>query len=286
MTRAEWLKERKKGVGGSDAAAIVGLNQYSTPYSVWVDKTGRLPEKEDNEAMRIGRDLEAYVAKRWEEKTGKKVRRNNFMMRNPLYPFAIADIDRDVVGENSGLECKTTSVMNLKKFKNGSYPENYYVQCVHYMAVTGAKRWYLAVLVPGQGFFDFVIERDEEEIKALMAAEKEFWGYVESDTPPPFTGLSPDSNALSVVYRDSLAESINMSGREKDIEAYLALKAQKRELDKSIKYYEQTLQSDLQHNEMGVCGEYIVSWKQQTRAAHMVKESTFRKFEVKKNKGA
>lgn len=285
MSHDEWLKERQKSIGGSDAAGIVGLNPYSTPYSIWADKTGRLPAKEDNEAMRQGRDLEDYVAKRWEERTGKKVRRCNYIIKNTDYPFAHANIDRDVVGENAGLECKTTSVMNLKKFKNGSYPENYYCQAIHYLAVTGADRWYLGVLVLNQGFYDFVIERDEEEIKALMEAEKEFYGYVEKDIPPAFTGLDPDSEALKVIYKESASNSpVALFGRETDIETYMELKAQKKDIEKSIKYYEQVLQNDLQHNEVGLCGSYTVSWKTQTRAAHMVKESTFRKFEVKKNK--
>lgn len=286
MSHEQWLEERRKGIGGSDAAGIVGLNAYMTPYSIWADKTGRIPPKEDNEAMRQGRDFEDYVAKRWEEATGKKVRRCNYILRNTKYPFAHANIDRDVVGENAGLECKTTSLMNLRKFKNGSYPENYYAQCMHYLAVTGADRWYLAVLVLNQGFYDFVIERDEDEIKALMEAEAEFWRSVESDTPPAFTGLDPDSEALKVVYREGNgnADAVQLLGRESDIENLIALKAQKRELEKSIKYYEQVLQGDLQNNEHGVCGQYIVNWKTQTRAAHYVKESTFRKFEVKKAK--
>lgn len=286
MSHDDWLEQRRKGVGGSDAAGIVGLNAYATPYSIWADKTGRMPPKEDNEAMRQGRDLEDYVAKRWEEKTGKKVRRCNYILRNTDYPFAHANIDRDVIGENAGLECKTTSLMNLKKFKNGNYPENYYAQCVHYMAITGADRWYLGVLVLNQGFYDFVIERDEEEIKALMEAEAEFWKHVESDTPPAFTGLDPDSEALKVIYRDGQANdnAVQLLGRESDIENLIALKAQKKELEKSIKYYEQVLQGDLQHNEYGRCGQYTVSWKTQTRAGHFVKESTFRKFEVKKAK--
>lgn len=286
MSHEQWLEERRKGIGGSDAAGIVGLNAYMTPYSIWADKTGRIPPKEDNEAMRQGRDFEDYVAKRWEEATGKKVRRCNYILRNTKYPFAHANIDRDVVGENAGLECKTTSLMNLRKFKNGSFPENYYAQCMHYLAVTGADRWYLAVLVLNQGFYDFVIERDEDEIKALMEAEAEFWRSVESDTPPAFTGLDPDSEALKVIYRDGNAntDAVQLLGRESDIENLIALKAQKRELEKSIKYYEQVLQGDLQNNEHGVCGQYIVNWKTQTRAAHYVKESTFRKFEVKKAK--
>ena len=153
MSREEWLWHRRGSLGGSDAAAILGLSQWITPYTVWADKTGRLPEQPDNEAMRQGRDFEDYVAQRFTEVTGKKVRRNNAILKNTDYPFAHANIDRSIVGENAGLECKTTSVMNLRKFKNGEYPDTYYCQCVHYMAVTGADRWYLAVLVFGQDFY-------------------------------------------------------------------------------------------------------------------------------------
>lgn len=72
MSRDEWLQLRQKTIGGSDAAAIIGLNKWETPYSVWAEKTGRIAHTEDNEAMRTGRDLEEYVAKRFEEATGKK----------------------------------------------------------------------------------------------------------------------------------------------------------------------------------------------------------------------
>jgi putative phage-type endonuclease len=142
----EWLEIRKKYIGGSDAAAVVGLNSFSSPYTVWADKLGKLPPKEDNEAMRLGRDLEDYVAKRFTEQTGKKVRRKNFILWNSDYPFAHANVDRLIVGENAGLECKTTSVLNLKSFKNGEFPANYYVQCMHYMAVTGYKNGILLFL--------------------------------------------------------------------------------------------------------------------------------------------
>ena len=101
------------------------MNHYVTPYMLWADKTGRLPDKSDNEAMRQGRDLEQYVADRFMEAMGKKVRRRTSMFHNPVYPFAHANIDRAVVGERAGIECKTTSLMNLKKFKNGEYPENF-----------------------------------------------------------------------------------------------------------------------------------------------------------------
>ena len=172
MPREVWLEHRRRSIGGSDAAAIVGLNPYSSAYAVWADKLGVIPPKEDNEAMRLGRDLEDYVAKRFTEATGKKVRRENSIIINPDYPFAHANVDRLVCAENSGLEIKTTTSLNLKRFKNGEYPANYYAQVVHYMAITGADRWYLAVLILGKELKIFCIERDEAEICALMEEEK------------------------------------------------------------------------------------------------------------------
>ena len=73
LTREEWLVKRMEGIGGSDAGAVVGLNEYKSPIAVWQEKTGRKTETEDNDYLRIGRDVEDYVASRFEEETGKKV---------------------------------------------------------------------------------------------------------------------------------------------------------------------------------------------------------------------
>ena len=100
ISREEWLERRRKTIGGSDAAGIVGLSKWASPFSVWADKTGRAAEKSDTEAMRQGRDLEDYVARRWMEDTGKRVYRLAAMLYNPQYPYAHADVDRMVVGEN------------------------------------------------------------------------------------------------------------------------------------------------------------------------------------------
>lgn len=80
MSREDWLSERRKTIGGSDAAGIVGLSKWASPYSIWAEKTGRVPEKEDTEAMRQGRDLEEYVAQRWAKESGRKVRRVNAIL--------------------------------------------------------------------------------------------------------------------------------------------------------------------------------------------------------------
>lgn len=267
MNRSEWLEERRKSLGGSDAAAILGLNEWVTPYSVWAEKTGRLQEKEDSEAMRQGRDLEQYVAERFMEASGKKCRRRRQIIRNEAYPFAHANIDRWIIGENAGLECKTTNLLNLKQFRNGKYPDTYYCQCVHYMAVTGAEKWYLAVLVFGKGFFVFEMERDEKEISALMKAEEAFWRHVEEGTPPPLDGMEATSAALENIYAESKRGETwkELFGQEKNIRRYLELAEHIRELEREKRFYEQQLKEDLGEWEKGECGIFQVIWKQQKR---------------------
>lgn len=303
LMHGEWLAERRKSIGGSDAAAIVGMNHYVTPYALWADKTGRLPDQPDNEAMRQGRDLEQYVADRFSEATGKRVRRHTAMFHNPDFPFAHANIDRAVIGERAGLECKTTSIMNLKKFRNGEYPENYYVQCVHYLAVTGWDRWYLGVLILNQGFHWFVIERDQAEIDALMQAEHDFWStYVIPDVPPPVDGLPPTGGALETIFPGGSAQGqpLDLFGRGEVIRKYLSIKQLIKVYQQELEEYRQLLQQDLGDQETGICGDYSVVWKQQRRptfdaksfaADHpdlnlsdYYKTSTFRKFEVKESK--
>lgn len=265
MPRDQWLEVRKKTIGGSDAAGIVGLSSYATPYTVWANKTGRLPDSEDNEAMRQGRDLEEYVAKRWMEATGKAVRRCNAILYNSLYPNAHADIDRSVIGENAGLECKTTATLNIRQFHGVDFPEKYYVQCVHYMAVTGADRWYLGVLVLGKGFYTFVLERNQEEIDALMAAEWDFWEFVKNDTPPNLDGFEATGEALQAIYPASDGSSIQLFGRESMLSEYFNLRSEAQVLEERMEQIVNTIKEDMQDSERGNCGSFSVLWKTQTR---------------------
>ena len=151
MTKEDWLSMRRNGIGGSDAGAIAGMNPYCSAYSVYFDKIGVVPEKEVNEAMRIGTDLEEYVAKRFTEQTGKKVRVCKYMLQSTENPFMIADVDRMLVGENAILECKTTINRDGYTFEGNDFPAYWYCQCLHYLAVTLADRIYLAVLVFAKG---------------------------------------------------------------------------------------------------------------------------------------
>ncbi len=267
MDRQEWLEWRRKGIGGSDAAAIVGLDRYRSAFDVYAEKVGLKTEEQQNEAMRQGKDLEAYVASRFEEATGKRVRRRNAVLQHPEHHWMLANIDRWVVGENAGLECKTTSVLNRTKFAQGEYPPNYYVQCMHYMAVTGADRWYLAVLVLNKAFYVFTIERDEAEIQTLIDAEKDFWeNHVLKQIPPAPDGTESTSELIKQLFPEARErEEIALYGHEDKIQQYLELDAQVKELTQKRDALKQELQLAMSDAEIGRAQGYIVEWKNQIR---------------------
>ena len=261
----EWLQIRRKYFGGSDAGAIVGLNNYSSAFSVWAEKTGKLPEFEGNVATRVGTELEDLVARLFMEETGKKVQRLKFTLVNEKYPWACANIDREILYEDAVLECKTTnSFLNVKKFRTGEYPEQWYAQMTHYLGVTGAKKAYLAVLSECRDFRIFELERDEAEIQALMQAEKDFWDrYVVTGKTPPVDGHSATTEAIREIFPEDAGDSADLFGfvdvfeRRKAINDHIkGLKGELDALDNQIKI-------QMGNRSTGTCGRFSVSWKMQ-----------------------
>jgi putative phage-type endonuclease len=299
----EWLKLRSQYIGGSDAAAVVGMNSFSSPYSLWAEKTGKTPGFSGNLATEVGTYLEEFVAQKFAEVTGKKVRKCNYSFLNSKYPFAIANIDREIVGEDAGLEIKTTDTLNLKKFKNGEYPENYYVQCVHYLAVTGKKRWYLAVLIGNKEFKRFTIERDEAEIAALMGEEKDFWECVKNDTPPEIDGSKATTESIKAIYAECNDEStVDLMAYKKDLALYTDLGEQIKELQAQQDKAANRIKAFMGESSGGFCDGFRASWKSQSRKTFDVKsfaeahpdidistyykETSYRTFKITESKGA
>lgn len=262
MSRKEWLKLRKTGIGGSDAGAICGLNPYSSSMSVFRDKTGTDIEEEDKESMRQGRDLEDYVAQRFMEATGFKVSRSNKMYRNEKYPFMIADVDRMVVGQDAGLECKTASAYNADKWKNGEIPPHYLIQCCHYMAVTGKKEWYIAVVVLGQDFKYAKITRDEEMIRNLIAIESRFWNdnFLSGVMPEP-DGSKACDEVLEEYFKTARKDSaISLIGFDDKLKRRIELGELIGKLEQEQKQIDQEIKLYMKDNELAVSEHYRVSW--------------------------
>ena len=262
----EWLKLRSQYIGGSDAAAVVSLNSFSSPYSLWAEKTGKVPGFAGNLATEVGTYLEEFVAKKFEQETGKKVRKCNQSFFNSDYPFAIGNIDREIIGEDAGLEIKTTDSLNMRRFRGGEYPANYYCQCVHYLAVTGKQRWYLAVLIGNKEFKWFTIERDEDEINALMMAEAAFWELVKTDTPPVVDGTAATTEAIKTIYAESDESICDLTAFSANLRQYMALKKQIKELELLADEVANKIKSFMGESGGGICDGFKVSWNSQSRS--------------------
>lgn len=245
LDKTEWLKYRKQGIGGSDAGAICGLNPYRTAMQVYHDKTSDEIEEIDNEAMRQGREFEDYVARRFMEATGKKVRRANYMFQDEENPFMLADVDRMLVGENAGLECKTASPFMAEKWRDGKIPMSYQIQCHHYMSVCNAEAWYIAVLIYGREFKYYKIERDEQVITDLIQIEKDFWkNHVEKRILPEPDGSKLSDSVIAEYFKDTKVETIPLTGfdeklkrRQELVEVMAHMDTEKKQIEQELKIY-------------------------------------------------
>ncbi|MGP1544155.1 MAG: YqaJ viral recombinase family protein [Candidatus Fimenecus sp.] len=264
----EWLEIRNQYIGGSDAGAVVGMNPYKSAYTLWAEKTGKIEAFSGNLTTATGAYLEDFVAKLFSEKTGKKVRRKNFTMVNEKYPFACANVDRLVVGEDAFLEIKTTnSLPIMKQLRNSEeFPEAYYCQIVHYLAVTGLKKAYLAVLINCREFKVYELERDEAEIEALMTAEKDFWKYVKENREPVIDGTESSTETLKSLYPESTSENeVDLTAFDTDMETYTNIGKQIKELKGLQDEISNKIKQQLGEAGRGSGQNYRVSWLSSVR---------------------
>lgn len=263
--RDKWLEMRKAGIGGSEAAAIVGLNPWKSAFQLWREKTGQVEPADlsDNEFVYWGNVLEQAVADRFCELAGKKVQRRG-MLQDDEYQYMLASVDRMVVGENAGLECKTTNAFNGKAWDGDELPDSYYVQCQWYMMITGCEKWYIAVLIGGNKFVWKEVSRNEADIEAIRKAAVEFWGMVETNTMPPVDGSSDCGKALSERFSAEKGKAIDLPTAAKDcIDRIREIKETIARLEEQKQLSENELKAMLGDAEIGVIGEDKVTWKEQ-----------------------
>ena len=229
---------------------------------MYQDKTTDETEEIDNEAMRQGREFEDYVARRFTEATGKKVRRANAMFYDEANPFMLADVDRMVVGENAGLECKTASPYMADKWKDGKIPLSYQIQCYHYMSVCNAQAWYIAVLIYGRDFKFYRLERDEKMLADLVRIEEDFWeNHVLKRVLPDPDGSKLADSVIAEYFKKSSAKTIPLNGFNEKLERRQELVDIMAEMETEKKQIEQELKMYLGEAELAENEKYRVSWK-------------------------
>ena len=298
LAHDEWLEQRRKGIGGSDVAGILGVSKWSSPIKVYMDKIGELPPVEDNEAMYWGRVQEEIVAKEFELRSGMKVRRSNVIHQHPKYPWMLANVDRLIIGQKAGLECKTASSYLLDAWEGDQVPDAYLLQCMHYMEVLGYDEWWIAALIGGNRFVYKKIERDQELIDLIVEKEAEFWQRVENRTPPDFDGSEASGVLLSKLYPEEKEGSVlELPSKASElIDTVMQAKNHIKTWEEVVSNAENQLKNMMGDFETGLIGERKITWKtvvsnrldtkklkeqQSDIYAKFLKSSSSRQFKIK-----
>ncbi len=266
LTREEWLKYRTGGIGGSDVSIIAGINPFKSVHQLWLEKTGQVePEQTESEYAHFGTLLEPIVRKEFTERTGIKVRQKHMLLQSSEYPFMYADLD-GVINESGELaifEAKTASQYKMEIWEDG-VPSGYILQVQHYMAVTGAKKTYIAALVGGNHFVYHVVERDEVMIAKIIAMEKYFWEtHVIGGVEPVPDGSEATTNYFNSKFSDSNGQTIELPEEALAIcEEYERLSEKLKELETAKSAAANQLKSYLKEAEAGTVGDRKIVWKQ------------------------
>lgn len=266
LSREEWLRYRTKGIGGSDVSIIAGINKFKSVHQLWLEKTGQTePEQTDSEYAYFGTLLEPIVRKEFTRRTGIKVRQKHMLLQSSEYPFMFADLDgviREEDGEMAVFEAKTASAYKQEVWEEG-VPAEYILQVQHYMAVTGAKRTYIAALVGGNHFYCHVVERDEEMIGKIIAMEQYFWKTCVMDGVEPVPDGSDATTAyFNEKYAVSNGKAIELPEEVIPVcEEYERLSGQVKELEAAKNAAANQIKSYMGEYETGTAGDRKITWK-------------------------
>lgn len=228
LTRTDWLDARRSGIGGSDAACVCGLDQWRSPFELFLDRTGVLPDDDAGEAALLGRLIEPVIADELARREQIEVHEVGWMLAHPDHPWMLADLDRIAVDhddDDAVVEIKTTSAFRAGDWRDG-IPVAVMCQVQHYLAVTGLDRAIVVALIGGQRLVVHRVQRDDALIASLIGVEERFWQSVLNREPPPVDGSKATTDLLARLYEVDAADVVTVDRAE--VEPYLAALAQAR----------------------------------------------------------
>jgi putative phage-type endonuclease len=266
-------KDRRLGIGGSDIAAIVGINKWLTPLDVYLEKISTEEPYEEERSLigpnptEWGNIMEPVIIKHFERAVGLNCITELETFVHPEYPYMRANVDAKVLGEDALLECKTAGQFMAKEWSSlggDNIPEPYLLQCAYYAEVANVSKVYIAVLIGGNDFRIYNYDRNAALGKLILSKVTNFWeNHVLKEIPPEPINLE-DSVKLwkHTTGEDAKAATPDIEFIIKDLRA---LKAQ----EKAIKtlYAEKQLQvcnfleADIAINDEN--GQTLLTWKPQ-----------------------
>jgi len=265
MPYADWLEWRRKGIGGSDASVVCGINRYKSPVELWMDKTGQLSHQEAGEAAYWGTQLEALVKTEFTKRTGIEVMPAHILLQSEEHSFMLANLDGLCEHPNHGtciFEAKTASAYKTSDWED-KIPDEYMLQLQHYLAVTGYQGAYIAVLIGGNTFRWKFVERDDELIAMLIQFERDFWALVQAETPPPLDGSAASAQFINERFPESAPQSkIELPDAAADLlfqhDTACEQLAQAAEYKQEA---ENLLKQMMGGHEVGASGDRVITWK-------------------------
>ena len=271
MDRGEWLAERRRGIGGSDAAAVCGQDRWRSTFEVWLEKTDApgLDEDRDTEAMAWGRILEPVVADEVARRQNLTVVEERSLLASVLRPWQLANLDRwaiDTDGDVGVYEGKTAGHYAAEDWADDAIPDAYLLQGMHYLAVTGLDWLIYGVLIAGQRLEVRRVQRDQELIDHLITIEAEFWHMVEEKIPPPVDGSKACTELLGHLW-DVKPEAVVTLDR-RDVEPILVARAEAAAALKTAEEQKSLADNQLKHliadHEVAIDGDgrQLFTWKQ------------------------
>lgn len=283
--------DRKQFIGGSDIASIMGLSRFATPLQIWALKTGRLQPKDlsNNEAVELGSELEDFVAKKFEKKTGLKVRRAPKIYSHKTYPHFRCQVDRLVVetghihSVDALLEVKTCSAWKAKEWIDEEIPQEYILQVMWQLGITGRNTGHIAVLIGGQAFKYKKIDFDQELFDRMIQSAFLFWKMVQDDVPP--MAMGDDNPFMIELYPSEQTEALQLVEELNDSIALLQqTKGSIGELMKTKDDLEAKLKAVIGNN-LGIrTKEFTVTWKRMAKKEFVVPASETRILRIRKEK--
>lgn len=275
MATKDVKENRHLYIGGSDIAKVMGLSRWGTPLSLWAEKTGKIPPKDlsNVEAVELGNDLEDFVANKFSQKTGKAVRRSPKVYQHPQYPYMVAHIDRLITGSDELLECKTCSFFKKDEWEGEEIPQEYILQVIWYLGITGRKKGWIAVLIGGQSFKYKKIDFDSELFDKMVESAKDFWQHVQDDTPVDI--VATDDETLKDLYSNHSEIMIDLIPTDEQTKQACEVFEEKVSYLQEIKMHIKQLQDEQKEIETSVkdiikdnlgikTPKYIITWKNQT----------------------
>ncbi len=266
MSHKEWLEWRRQGIGGSDASVICGLNKWKSPLELWLEKIGQQESKETGEAAYWGTVMEPIIRQEFTQRTGLDAEPVQSILQHPEHSFMQANLDgliQDPIHGQGIFEAKTVNAFLAPQWEEG-VPELYEVQVQHYLAVTGLKFAYVAVLIGGNNFKYFHIPRNDEVISLLVQLEENFWvNHVQANIPPEIDGSASSGELLKRLYPNGKANScIELPEFALElINQYEEAKTDEAEALERKEYAANKLKELLGENENGIINGRSVAWK-------------------------